>query len=98
MGNIDYSSTIHATSGIASAATALATNDKRRTVIIQNLGTNALFVKLGAGASTTDFTVVLKGGTANDDGLGGTLSFDTLSYTGIITVAGTSPRYVATDF
>lgn len=95
---IEYSSTIHARSGIASSATALAANDNRRTVIIQNLGTNPLFVKFGDGASTTSFDVVLKAGTANDDGLGGVTSFDTLSYTGIITVDGTSPRYTATDF
>lgn len=96
--SIAYSSQIHARSGIlTSAGTALAANDNRRTVIVQNLGTNALFVKFGTGASTTSFDVILKGGSVADDGLGGTLSFDVLSYTGIITVAGTSPRFTATD-
>lgn len=96
---ISYSGQVHARSGIVtSAGTALAENDNRRTVIIQNLGTNALYVKFGDGATTADFDLILKAGTANDDGLGGTVSFDVLSYTGIITVAGTSPRYTATDF
>lgn len=86
------------TTGISSNATALASNVERGAFTIQNLGQNALFVKLGSGASTSDFTVVLKGGTANDDGSGGSLSMeDGVVYTGIITIAGTSPRYVATD-
>lgn len=97
--SIEYSSQINQRTGIVTiAGTALGINNNRRTVIIQNLGTNALFVKFGSGASSTDFDVVLKGGTSSDDGLGGVLSFDVLSYTGIITVAGTSPRYTATDF
>lgn len=96
---ISYSGQTHVRSGIlTSAGTALASNDNRRTVIVQNLGTNPLFVKFGNSASTSDFDVVLKGGTGADDGLGGVLSFDVLSYTGIITVAGTSPRFTATDF
>ena len=96
---ISYSGQVHARSGIVtSAGVALAENDNRRTVIVQNLGTNPLFVKFGESASTSDFDLILKGGTASDDGLGGTVSFDVLSYTGIITVAGTSPRFTATDF
>lgn len=96
---IEYSSTVHARTGIdTTAGVALAENLGRRTVIVQNLGTNPLFVKFGTNASSTDFDVVLKGGTASDDGLGGTVSFDVLSYTGVISVSGTSPRYTATDF
>lgn len=96
---IEFSSTIHARTGVlTTAGTALSANDNRRTVIVQNLGTNPLFVKFGSNASTSDFDLVLKGGSGNDDGLGGILSFDTLSYTGIISVAGTSPRFTATDF
>lgn len=86
------------TPSIASAATALAQNDNRIGWQIQNLGTNPLFVLLGTGASTSVFHVVLKGGTANDDGLGGV--FTNLSgsiYQGIVTIAGTSPRYTVTE-
>lgn len=89
---------IQNTTGIASAATALVSNPSRGAFMIQNLGQNPLFVKLGSGASSSDFTVVLKAATANDDGTGGTLAMeDGVVYTGIITIAGTSPRYVATD-
>lgn len=85
-------------SGIASATTALAANEARVSYEIQNLGTNALFVKEGSSASITDFTRILAAGTVDDNGTGG--SYETPSgqiYTGIITIAGTSPRYVINE-
>lgn len=86
------------TPSIASAATALALNEARYGFVIQNLGQNPLFVRLGASASTTVFTVVLKGGTSNDDGTGGsyTMQGDAV-WCGEVSVAGTSPRYSATE-
>lgn len=79
---------------IASAATAIAANTARIGWSIQNLGQNALYVLLGSGASTTVFHYALKAGSANDDGLGGLVSqMEGVVYTGIITIAGTSPRY-----
>lgn len=97
--NVVYQTTGNAnTPSIASAATALAANTNRILWNIQNLGTNPLFVRLGAGASTTVFHFVLKGGTANDDGLGGLMSNgEGVVYTGIVTIAGTSPRYTVTE-
>lgn len=86
------------TPSIASAATALAVNQNRTGFNIQNLGTNPLFVLLGSGASTTVFHAVLKGGSVADDGLGA--SFSQMAgtvYTGIVTIAGTAPRYVVTE-
>lgn len=86
------------TPAIASSATALAANTKRIGWMIQNLGQNALFVLLGPSASTTVFHVVLKGGSANDDGSGGLFSdADGVVYTGIVTVAGSSPRYTVLE-
>lgn len=86
------------TPSIASAATALASNPARAGWMIQNLGTNTLFVLLGSGASTTVFHAVLKGGSGNDDGTGGSMTqMSGTIYTGIITIAGTSPRYTVTE-
>lgn len=86
------------TPSIASAATALAANVARRGWLIQNLGQNPLFVLLGSGASTTVFHVVLKAGTGNDDGTGGMHSqAEGTVYTGIVTIAGTSPRYTVLE-
>ena len=85
------------TPAIASDATAIADNTARAWWFIQNLGTNVLFVLLGTGASTTVFHYALSAGTGNDDGLGGSVETGIVVYTGIITIAGTSPRYVALE-
>jgi hypothetical protein len=86
------------TPAIASDATALASNPARTSWMIQNLGTNALFVRKGGTASTTVFHVVLKAGSGNDDGSGGSFAEEAGTiFTGIVTVAGTSPRYVVTE-
>lgn len=88
------------TPSIASAATAIAdaSTTQRRGFMIQNLGTNPLFVLLGTGASTTVFHVVLKGGTGNDDGLGAAYSqTQGAVYQGLVSIAGTNPRYTVTE-
>lgn len=89
---------------ISSSTTALAANPDRVAFIIQNLGTNALFVRYSNSsesadaASTTVFNVVLKASTGADDGSGGSLSMEgTSMWAGLITVAGTAPRYTATE-
>jgi hypothetical protein len=87
------------TPAIIGSATALASNPARVGWSIQNLGTNALFVLLGSGASTSIFHISLKAGSVNDDGSGGSVGQEQgVIYTEIITVAGTSPRYVVTEF
>ena len=86
------------TPAIISTATALAANRARIAWSIQNLGTNALFVLMGSGATTSIFHVVLKAGTGNDDGTGGAVSQESGAiYNGIITIAGSSPRYCVTE-
>lgn len=83
---------------IASATTALAANPARVGFSIQNLGTNPLFVLLGSGASSTVFHTVLKVSGAQDDGTGGLFSMaENTVYTGIVTIAGTSPRYTVLE-
>lgn len=80
---------------LTSAGTALAANQARISWSIQNLGTNPLFVLRGSGASSTVFHTVLKGATAPDDGTGGFIAEESGAvYNGIITVGGTSPRFV----
>lgn len=86
------------TPSIASDTTALAANSARVAFMIQNLGTNALFVRLGSGASTSVFHVVLKASTGNDDGSGGTFAMESgVVWTGLVTIAGSSPRYTVTE-
>lgn len=83
---------------VTSAGTAIAANAVRGGWQIQNLGTNPLFVLLGTGASTTVFHAVLKAGSVADDGLGASISqMAGVIYTGVITVAGTSPRFTVLE-
>ncbi len=84
---------------IASDSTALASNTARTGWTIVNLGTNPLYVLMGTGASTTVFHLPLKASTVQDDGTGGSCGQEQgVVYTGIITVAGTSPRYTVVEF
>ncbi len=86
------------TPAIASAATALAANSARIAWSIQNQGTNPLFVLLGSGATTSVYHAILKGSTVDSDGTGGTYSMEAGTiYNGIVTVAGTSPKYTVTE-
>jgi len=83
---------------ITSAGTILAANSGRVSYKIQNLGTNPLFVKEGAGASTTVFDYILAAGTGVDNGTGASYdSGDSQVYIGIITIAGTTPRATASE-
>lgn len=80
---------------IATAGIAIASNTARVAWNIQNLGTNALFVCLGPTASTSTFHVVLKAGAGQDDGSGGSIGQEVgVIYTGAVSVAGSSPRFV----
>ena len=80
---------------VTSAGEVLSDNENRYSWSIQNVGTNPLFVRLGGTASTTVFHYVLKGGTGNDDGLGGSVTQEGSSvFTGDISIAGTLPRAV----
>lgn len=56
-------------------------------------------MRLGSGASTSVFDFVLAAGTGNDNGTGGSYEERVgVVYTGEITIAGTSPRYVVTEY
>lgn len=68
--------------------------------MIQNLGTNPLYVYFGTGATTaTLYDVILKASTATADGSGGTVAMENGTiYTGDISVAGTSPTLKAVEF
>ena len=89
---------INTPSIVTSAGTALAANQARIGWGIQNVGTNPLFVLMGSGASSTVYHRVLKGGTGDSDGLGGSLDyFGPIVYKGIVTVDGTSPKIVVIE-
>lgn len=64
---------------------------------VQNVGTNPLYVRCGPGASNSVFHFALAGGTVDSDGLGGMIKISQADWAGIISVAGTSPKYVFTE-
>jgi hypothetical protein len=74
-----------------SAATVISSNAARKSWGVQNLGTNTLYVRMGASASSSVFHFALAPGSGSDDGYGASVSDDV--YTGDVSVAGTSPRY-----
>jgi len=83
---------------ISAAGTVLSANEARSNYFIQNCGTNPLFVKEGANASTSDYTFILAAGTVNDNGTGGSKSSEAEGcWTGVISVAGTTPRGMITE-
>ena len=86
------------TPAIISTATALAANSARIAWQITNLSTNPLFVLLGSGASTSVFHYILKASSVANDGSGGVQGQNEGAvYTGIITIAGTSPSYTVLE-
>lgn len=86
------------TPSILTDATGIPNNDARAGWSIQNTGTNPLFIRLGGTASSTVYHYVLKGGSADNDGLGATVSQTTGTvFTGAISVAGTTPKYVVME-
>lgn len=64
-----------------------------QTVFVQNLGTSPLFIRKGTGASATVFHVCIGGGTADDDGTGGTAFIN--DWIGVISVYSSAPRFVS---
>ena len=82
----------------ASAITILSANNARRGFSIQNVGTTAAKICFGT-ASTSVFHFVLKGGSVDNDGTGGSITFNSgCIYNGIITMFGaTTAKVVALE-
>lgn len=87
------------TPAISSQSTILAANVNRNGFFIQNLGTATMAVLLGAGVTTSQYHILLQGGTAQDDGKGGTFSMlSGVVYQGIVTGTGAvNTRYVVLE-
>lgn len=86
------------TPSILTDTTGIPANAARAGWSIQNVGTNPLFVRLGGTASASVYHFILKGGSADNDGLGAMVSQTTGAvFTGAVSVAGTSPKYVVME-
>ncbi len=81
-------------SGIVTATgDVLAARVNRLHFKVQNLGTTIIYLKLGTGASASDFDFILPASYLQDDGHGGVVEDAGSMYTGIVSVFGTSIRY-----
>jgi len=82
---------------VTTAGVVIAASVKRRGFMIQNVGTNPVFILLGTGASSSVFHAVIKGGTGDSDGNGGSYSqtFGSV-FQGAVSMAGTTPKIVVT--
>lgn len=79
----------------ATAITILVANPARVSFTVQNVGTTAASVRLGAGASASVYHFALKGGSGDNDGLGGSIVFSGPTvYNGIVTFFGASTAKV----
>jgi len=97
VGNGPAGVTANSSNGVKSGAgDAIQANLSRTDVQIQNQGTNVLYVKFGTGCTTTNYDVTLAACTVAADGKGALYS--NTGYTGIVSVAGTSPSYTITEF
>lgn len=86
------------TPSLQTGTTALAVNVNRAGWAIQNQGTSPLAVLLGSGATPLVFHVVLKGGSALNDGNGGIFSQTVgIVYQGIVTSSGSNPTYTVLE-
>jgi hypothetical protein len=87
------------TPSLSTQATVLAVNLSRAGFIMQNQGTNPIYVAFGSGATSSVYHIVLAKSTAAGDGSGAIFSMDSgVIYTGIVTAAGTGLSYTVAEF
>jgi len=81
----------------SSGANVLSVNTLRNKLLIQNVGTNPLFVNFGGTASSSAFHIVLKACSVASDGTGGSYESGNVVWQGSVSVAGTSPTLVVLE-
>lgn len=87
------------TPSILTDTTGIPANSSRKGWMIQNVGTNPVFIRFGGTASGSVFHLILKGGSADNDGLGASYGqSEGVIFTGLVSVYGTTPKYVVTEY
>lgn len=89
----DNGSNISSSAPSSSNGTVLNANNFRKELFVQNLNTGILYVDYGINAAPNNFNFVLAANSSLNAGDGGSLS--DLNYTGVVSVSGISPVYVA---
>lgn len=69
-------------------------NDNRRRLVIQNVGTNPCYIKLGGGCANDDYHFILAADTADEQGNGG--SIDLSNWSGGVSAYCNDETHLAT--
>ena len=89
------SQTISSASGLKEDDATIAVNTARKNLIIQNVNSAAMYVKLGTGAGATDYHFAVAG-TGGAVGTGGTLNVN--SYTGVLSIHPSTNDFTLVEF
>lgn len=100
MDQIYQTQAVTSSAGLKTSTTALVANKARLGFILQNQTNAILFVKFGAGCTTSDYDLTLKAGTGAADGTAGsTFQMEGIVFTGVISVAAAgTPSYTVTEY
>jgi hypothetical protein len=87
----------NSTTSPATATTVLAANLDRKRFTIQSQDDEVLYLKLGTGASSSDYHITLSAGSGAADGTGGIFTND--GYQGAVSVAASgTPSYSVIEY
>ena len=89
------SQTIGSVSGLKNNTATIAVNTARKNLMIQNVNSAAIYVKLGTGAGAVDYHFAVAG-TGGAVGTGGTLNVN--SYTGVLSIHPGTNDFTLVEF
>jgi len=87
--------TVGSNSGKKNNTTSVAANTARKDLFIQNIGTAAIYVKMGSGAGASDYHFEVAGNNSLA-GTGGTLNLS--AYTGVISIHPSTNDFTLVEF
>jgi len=87
--------TVGSNSGKKSDTTSVAANTARKDLFIQNIGADAIYIKMGSGAGASDYHFEVAGNNSLA-GTGGTLNLS--SYTGVVSIHPATNDFTLVEF
>tara|TARA_Y100000593_G_C4284464_1_gene324619 strand:+ start:877 stop:1257 length:381 start_codon:yes stop_codon:yes gene_type:complete len=87
--------TVGSNSGKKSDTTSVAANTARKDLFIQNIGADAIYIKMGSGAGASDYHFEVAGNNSLA-GTGGTLNLS--SYTGVVSIHPSTNDFTLVEF
>ena len=87
--------TVGSNSGKKNNTTSVAANSSRKDLFIQNIGADAIYIKMGSGAGASDYHFEVAGNNSLA-GTGGTLNLS--SYTGVVSIHPSTNDFTLVEF